>query len=116
MAINGLPARTRDDHFFSRLGAAIERECLRAAAAFHNLAVERPGPDTPDRWRQALAVAEEQGIGLYAIDGVAIAMGRGPRLRAYRTDGVQCECPRAVSGDPVCPHRALFRAKNGGIR
>lgn len=67
--------------------------------------------DTPTRWATAVARAQAEGITViqHSHSGVFFATSAG-NLDLYRVRWFDCECAAGRSGDPVCKHRAAFRA------
>ena len=63
-----------------------------------------------DRWQSALKRATDKGVKIFQIEstGVYVATSGSRPITAYQTDGIRCECPAGVAGDPVCQHRAKF--------
>ena len=67
--------------------------------------------DTPARWATALARAKAENITViqHSHTGIFFATSAGS-LDLYRVRWYDCECAAGRSGDPVCKHRAAFRA------
>lgn len=75
-------------------------------------------PDSPQRWQSAYARAltEELMIrpNLYGGGIWTVTSKTRPDL-VYGTNGVVCGCKAAETGDPICKHRALYRAVHGTL-
>lgn len=63
------------------------------------------------RWEAALKRANVAGVKVYRVSpGQFVVTSATDGRIAYLTDGEVCSCPAAMSGDPVCLHRAAVRA------
>lgn len=75
-------------------------------------------PDSPERWASAYqrALAENLMIRPNLFGGAiwTVTSRSNPDL-VYGTDGVRCGCKAGETGDPVCKHRALWRAVHGAL-
>ena len=73
-------------------------------------------PNTPARWKAALARARKEGVTvrqLSASGGWIASSTNDPHL-AYEVSVYRCTCPAAELGDdPVCKHRAALRVHLG---
>ena len=68
--------------------------------------------DTPGRWESVLARAQQAGVKVYELGHGQYAVSSAhtsSKLYEVTTVPETCSCPAALSGDPVCIHRAIVR-------
>lgn len=72
---------------------------------------------TPQRWATALNRALDAALDIYQVadTGERFVTSASQQDIIHRTDGVSCSCAAAVSGDPVCSHRAVVRFVMGTL-
>jgi hypothetical protein len=74
-------------------------------------------PDSPERWAAAYQRALDAGLmirpGIFGGPWTVTSKSR-PDL-CYAVDAIRCGCMAAEKGDPVCMHRAIFRAVTGTL-
>lgn len=73
-------------------------------------------PNTPSRWKTALARARKEGVTIRQLtaSGAWIASSTSDPHVAYEVSVYRCTCRAAEFGDdPVCKHRAALRVHLG---
>jgi hypothetical protein len=74
-------------------------------------------PDTAERWLAAYQRAQDAGLmirpGMFG--GLWTVTSKSRPDLCYAVDATHCGCKAAEVGDPVCQHRALFRAVTGSL-
>ena len=73
-------------------------------------------PNTPARWKSALARARREGVTVRQLtaSGAWIASSTSDPHVAYEVSVYRCTCKAAEFGDdPVCKHRAALRVHLG---
>ena len=81
-------------------------------------AVNRHRVESPERWAKALQRAIEHGIDVLDIAGdpahfAVESQSRPGVVHLVDAAGRVCTCEAAVTGDPVCAHRAIVRFAAG---
>lgn len=75
-------------------------------------------PDSIERWTAAYRRAQDAGLmirpGLFGSSLWTVTSKTRPDL-CYAVSATVCGCAAAEHGDPVCQHRALFRAVTGQL-
>src|SRR5690242_11194445 len=73
--------------------------------------------ETNERWRKALERALEAGLEVFVVadTGERMVTSASKFDVLHRTDGVSCTCKAALSGDPICQHRAVLRFVMGWL-
>ena len=67
--------------------------------------------DSLARWQAALQRALANGLEVFTVadTGERMVTSASRLDTLYRTDGRRCSCEAALSGDPICQHRAVVR-------
>lgn len=81
------------------------------AVAQYTAPIVRIRQESPARWQAALKRGIAQGLEVLVVadTGERMVTSASKLDTLHRTDGYNCTCEAALSGDPVCQHRAAVR-------